>query len=143
MVLEGVTSAHRAALLAWYLAHGEGWTTARVIRFLYGGALGKRRCSLRLLRSLVEVLPIEEVGGVWQRVEGGTLARPYTPVTRAAVLGWAFAEGRELTVADVTALTGLRYRSAMALLFTISTVLPIYDDAPGDITQAYVWRSLR
>jgi len=56
------TPRQRAALVAWWLAHGEGMTTADVARL----AGVKLRAAQQLMIELSCVLPILRESGVWQ-----------------------------------------------------------------------------
>lgn len=58
---------------------------------------------------------------------------PETPSERVALVVWWLAHGEGLTTKQVALLTGLQMRSARELLYSISRVLPIYQD--GSIWQ--------
>lgn len=131
------TPQQKAALLAWWLAHGEGLTVDAVGALLFG-----RVCDDeigRMVRSLAQVIPIEydERSGIWAAVPG-ELREAFSREQRAAVIAWRFARGEELTVMQVANSLGVQRRTAGNLLTLISGVIPIYDTNVGP--NLWLWR---
>lgn len=114
-----------AALVAWWLAHGEALTTNQAARLLRVD----RRRAWRIMITLARVLPVARRYGGWQRIPGLPQSRAVTPTQRAALLAWHFAGGALLTTAQAAALTGLHRRAAYHLLCSLSSAIPIYDEA--------------
>ena len=120
----------RAALLAWYLAHGERLTVAQAARLTRLDRVN----AWRLLLSLARVIPVTCEAGIWQRGPGIPRSLAYTPQQRAALLTWHFAGGAILTSAQAAKITGLRRNTAYELLCALSAVLPLYDSTALRVT---------
>jgi hypothetical protein len=53
------------------------------------------------------------------------MEKDYTPTEKGAWLGWAFAQGRTFTVAQVAEELGITHRGADLVLKSVSRVIPI------------------
>lgn len=53
------------------------------------------------------------------------------PQERAAVVAWYLAHGEALTTRQVTELTGTTMRGALAMMYRLSRVLPVYQNDIG------------
>lgn len=53
---------------------------------------------------------------------------PETSSERVAIVVWYMAHGMNLSTQEVSRMTGLKMRGALALMYSISRVVPIYQE---------------
>jgi DNA-binding CsgD family transcriptional regulator len=119
---EDLSAQERAALVAWWLAHGDALTTADVARLTGLTPSGAHR----LMTCLECALPARrDEQGTWQ-------SRPMTAQERAVLVTVLLARGLRLTDEDIGAVTGLSARAVRYLMTRLARVLPIRSSRYGE-----------
>lgn len=128
----------RAGKAAWYLRHGESFTTAQAASMC--GVTPQT--AARMLREIAKTLPIihdreglyipARGGSFWLAVAHTTVAPPKSSARqRAAWVAWMLASGVEVTTTWTAQQLGCSWDTAYRILCLLSAVLPIYQDERG------------
>lgn len=135
-------SVQRAALVIWWLAHGEALTTGNVAR-LCGITREGAQC---LMHTLAGSWDIRRERGRWYlrswrepciTFDGGRREM------RGAFLAWRLARGGEFTTVEAGAMLGCGREAARRILNVLSQVLPIYQHPrQGGGTWGMAWTVL-